>query len=372
MQFHAPSAEGLARADVSVLTITGHYDDTQLGALYHHQRLMNKAAEATKARSNLLIGPWDHYGTETGEPRVGGLKFGSAAGVDLWELREQWYAWLLRGEPKPAMLTDPVVYYITGDEEWRGAASLDAITDTVRTYYLASEAGTGDVFHSGRLSDAPEAGAEYEFVADPANDHTIRLESLKRPDEYPGVPFMPQTYNSLYMTSNGHDPTNGIFTTDLEGEGVVYHSAPLAGYLRIVGRPSLRLRMAVDVPDADVVVLLHEVCPDGSVVFLSSDTLRLRFRNLPEQPCFISPGEPFDVSFHRFRFIARTLNAGSRLRLTVRNAYSLLLEKNPHTDGSGEAGDVRRPARFKLIHDRDRPSALEIPVLDLSAGTRHG
>ena len=43
----------------------------------------------------------------------------------------------------------------------------------------------------------------------------------------------------------------------------------------------------------------------------------------------------WNLDLHRFRFVTRTLAAGSRLRLTIRNAYSLLLAKNTHTGGAG-------------------------------------
>jgi putative CocE/NonD family hydrolase len=362
MEFLIPPEEALREADVAVLSITGLYDDSQLGALYHHERLLKHASEATKARSHLLLGPWDHYGTETGEPRVGELGFGPAAGVDLRELRAQWYRHTMKGGDKPALLTDPVVYYQTGDEEWRGGASLEEISGPPRAYYHSSATGTGDVYHSGALRESPAPGPDYEFTADPADDHTIRLEMGRRPDEHPDVPTVPRTYNSLFLTSSGHDPTNGVFTVDLGREGVVYHTDPLTERLRVVGRPRLRMRMTLDVPDADLMVLLHEVRADGSVVFLSSELLRLRFRALPEQPCFAEPGEPFDLDLTGFRFVTRTLAEGSRLRLTVRNASSLLLGKNPHT-GKPAGVEAPRVAHYRVHHDTEHAPCLEVPVL---------
>jgi predicted acyl esterase len=361
MEFLVPSEEALRDADVSVLSITGMYDDSQLGALYHHERFVAHAGADARARSHLLIGPWDHYGTETGEPRVGELTFGPSANVDLRSLRAEWYRFALQGGDKPALLTDPVVYYQTGDEEWRGGASLAEISGKPQPYFLGSGTGSGDVYHSGSLLEKPETGPDYEFTADPADDHTLRLELVKRPDEHPDVPAVPRTFNSLFLTSSGHDPTNGVFTIDLGGEGVVYHTDPLTERLPLVGRPRLRMRMTLDVPDADLLVLLHEVRPDGAVVFLSSDLLRLRFRNLPEQPCFAEPGEAFDLDLTGFRFITRTLAEGSRLRLTVRNASSLLLGKNPHT---GKPADIEEPrvAHYRVHHDADQAPSIEIPI----------
>ena len=101
------------------------------------------------------------------------------------------------------------------------------------------------------------------------------------------------------------------------------------------------------------------------MVFLSSDLLRLRFRDLPRQPSFATPGEPFELELNRFRFVTRTLAAGSRLRLTVRNAYSVLLGKNPHT-GAGGGADGSRTATFRLLHDVGAPPVLTFPVVTQS------
>src|SRR5215207_4451305 len=60
-----PSPEQYARINLPILTVTGHYDDDQLGALTFYERHMKYGTEAAKAKHYLLIGPWDHAGTRT-------------------------------------------------------------------------------------------------------------------------------------------------------------------------------------------------------------------------------------------------------------------------------------------------------------------
>ena len=45
------------------------------------------------AKHYLIIGPWDHAGTRTPNPDVGGLHFGPASMLDLNKLHTDWYGW---------------------------------------------------------------------------------------------------------------------------------------------------------------------------------------------------------------------------------------------------------------------------------------
>ncbi|HEY2942093.1 MAG TPA: CocE/NonD family hydrolase, partial [Vicinamibacteria bacterium] len=71
-----PSAADYGRISIPILTITGHYDDDQYGAMhYYRSHMAHGTAEATR-RHFLVVGPWDHAGTRTPSREVGGLSFG--------------------------------------------------------------------------------------------------------------------------------------------------------------------------------------------------------------------------------------------------------------------------------------------------------
>jgi len=115
-----------------------------------------------------------------------------------------------------------------------------------------STPGPKDVFHSGWLATAPGDGPDYSVEFDPAAPRTRRLELESRSGAAPDSPLFPMAYNSLLMTELGNDPTNQVFTVSLDGEGVVYHSAPLGEPLPLTGKPALRLRVVPDADDADL------------------------------------------------------------------------------------------------------------------------
>src|SRR5439155_2114663 len=133
-----PAAEHYARINLPLLTITGHYDDDQLGALTFYERHMKYGTDAAKAKHFLLMGPWDHAGTRTPAREVGGLTFGEKSLLDLNDLHRQWYDWTMKGGPKPEFLAQRIAYYMPGEgaEEWRHADSLDGIPAAARAYHL--------------------------------------------------------------------------------------------------------------------------------------------------------------------------------------------------------------------------------------------
>src|SRR5262249_38311372 len=105
-----PTAEQYAQLQIPILTITGSYDDDQLGALTHYREYMRNATPAGRGRHYLIIGPWDHAGTRTPQAEFGGLRFGPASLLDLPQLHLDWYAWTMQGGSKPSFLQKPVAY----------------------------------------------------------------------------------------------------------------------------------------------------------------------------------------------------------------------------------------------------------------------
>jgi len=355
-QAHYASDDQVALITAPVLTVTGTHDDCLAGTLHHWARFEQLAPAETRDASHLLIGPWDHAGTDSGHNIVGDLHFAAAAKVDLRALRTDWFRHVLFGEPAPDLLTDRVVYYVAGAEEWWSADALVDATVATKSVYPVSTPGPNDVFHSGWLATEPGDGSDYSIRLDPTDSRARRLELEQRPGAAPDNPLFAPAYNSLLMTHAGNDPTNQIFTVSIDGEGVIYHSAPLIEPLALIGKPALRLRVIPDADDADVLVLLHEVRPDGQTILLSSDLIRLSLRDRGREPQPLVAGEENEVDITDFRFCSREVGRGSRLRLTVRSAWSTLTF--PDADGL-----TSHPAvTLRLVHRATQPAVLTLPL----------
>ncbi len=153
-QAMAPTPAQYAAMSVPILTITGHYDDDQAGAMSYYREHMQYGNESARRNHYLILGPWDHAGTRTPAKEVGGLTFGDASMVDLNELHADWYDWTAKSGAVE-FLKKRVAYYVAGPgaEEWKYADDLDSIPTERRKLYLASTGGSAnDVVHSGDLA----------------------------------------------------------------------------------------------------------------------------------------------------------------------------------------------------------------------------
>jgi predicted acyl esterase len=93
---------------------------------------------------------------------------------------------------------------------------------------------------------------------------------------------------------------------------------------------------------------------------LSSDLLRLSCRHYDGGHDWLVPGEPTPIDFVRFKWCQRRVRAGSRLRLAIRHASSLMLNAYPH----GRPADAP-VAHLQVLHDAVRAPRLVLPLGEL-------
>lgn len=341
----APTVDDYKRIDIPILTITGHYDGDQPGAMTYYLRHMQYGAPSGKGKHYLIIGPWDHPGTRTPKKEVGGLTFGDASVLDLNKLHKEWYDWTMKSGPKPEFLKNRVAYFVPGSEEWKYVPSLEAITPLKRKLFLHSPGNSAkDVFHSGQLDEMKPADEKPDhFVYDPLDTRPAALE---------------QKEVSAYLTDQTH-------AMNLFGNGLVYHSEPFNADTEVTGYIHLVAWMALDVPDTDFAAEVDEIKADGTSVQLTSDILRARYRDSLMEEKLVKPGEINRYSFHGFTFFSRRVAKGSRLRLILVCPNSIQLEKNYNGGGvvAKESAKDAHTAHVALYHDAQHESFVEIPVV---------
>jgi len=339
-----PTPAEFARLSLPILSITGQYDGDQPGAIALYRAHFAHGAEQAKARHYLVIGPWDHAGTRTPKADFGGMTFGEASRIDMNALHKAWYDWTMKDGDKPGFLADKVAYYVTGEDAWRYAPTLDAVTARRETWYLDSVEGrANDVFASGDLRrDRAGRGRPDRYVHDP-----LDLSPAEREAED----------GDGWLVDQRGDLRAG-------GGELFYHTPPFAEDVDVAGFFSLSAWIELDRPDTDIMVTLREVRPDGSTVFLASSGIRARYRHDLRRPQPAIPGAVERYDFDEFTFVARRIGKGSRLRLNIAPVNSMYAEKNYNTGGV-VAAQSRKDARtvtVTLHHDPRRPSALTVPI----------
>ena len=318
-----PGTSDYARMDLPILTITGHYDGDQPGAMTYYRRHMEHGSQKGRNRHYLLIGPWDHAGTRTPADEVGGLKFGKASVLDLNNLHREWYDWTMKDGPKPRFLEKRVTYYVAGADVWKYADRLETIPAKPEVFYLTSpDGGAKDAFRSGTLSRTkPGKGSPASYVYDPLDVRPAELEREAIKNE---------------LTDQRH-------ALSLSGNGLVYHSEPIAEATEITGYLKLIAWIALDVPDTDFAVSVSEIKADGTFIALAEDMKRARYRKSLRKEQLVTPGSIERYEFASFRFFSRRLEKGSRLRLVFSSPNSIYLEKN-YNSGGDVAAESRNDA----------------------------
>jgi uncharacterized protein len=284
-----PYREEFAGIKIPVLQTAGYYFGGPGAAVYLLQQHLKYQPQA---EHYLIIGPYDHFmaqrGTATADGDVrqlSGYTLDPAALINLVELRFQWFDYVLKGGPKPALLADKINYQVTGANLWKHAASIAAMANGSVRYYLAAGSATGtDRAH--RLSPAQPPGGVIRQSVDFARRRAADLN-----------------------TAGG-----GVQDRQLDSSnGLVFLSAPLAEPLEMSGLFSGHLDFITNKKDFDFQVALYELTAAGDYIQLAPYWSRASFVGDPSQRHLLRPGRRESLDFRSMRLMSRQLATHSRL-----------------------------------------------------------
>ncbi|HTW36728.1 MAG TPA: CocE/NonD family hydrolase [Rhizomicrobium sp.] len=330
-----PYEREFAHIDIPVLTTTGYYDGGQIGATYY---LAEQYKYLPHAEHYLVIGPYDHGSGNRGTINVMGDDVGTldgyrldpAAHIDLGELRYQWFAYVFRHGPKPAILQDKINYEVMGANLWRHAPSLAAMADQRPRFFLSS-AREGNAYKLA--ADTPKRRASVAL--------TVNMADRTDADRIaPGGDIddsAVDTWNSLEFVGD-----------------------PIAKPLEMSGLFSGHLDFISNKKDFDFIVQFYERTAQGRYFELSTYMARASFVGDRRFRRLLMPGVRTRLDFTSERLTSRLLQSGSRI------VVLLGVFKQPNIEinyGSGKPvgdetiADAGAPLRIDWFND----SYLAIP-----------
>lgn len=336
-----PTDEQLAGLTMPVLTMCGYFDGDQPGALEFYRR--HQRFSGGKADHYLVLGPWGHDQVRKPEAEFFGIKVGESSVIDALGLHADWFAFTMEDGPRPAFLQKKVAYYVMGADKWRYADTLGAVTARHDVLYLGSGENPVSAYRAGTLAPKPAGKDEPDhYIYDPRDLGALLLE-------------LSQTQSHLV------DQTALLTDT---ADKLVYQSAPFEKDTEVSGVFKFAAWIAIDQPDTDFLVSIHDIAPDGTSMFLTDTRMRARYREGLRTEKLIDTKAPLRYDFDRFTFVSRLIKAGNRLRLVIRANQSVAWQRN-YNSGKPVADETMADARtvtVRLFHDSARPSALSIPV----------
>lgn len=335
-----PYQKEFASVDLPVLTTTGYYDGGQGGAIYYFQQhhLFRPTAE-----HYLLIGPYSHITGQRGtidllgdeQKSLGGYELDPAAQINIGEIRYQWFDYIFKGAPKPAILGDQVNYEVMGANTWRHAPSLAAMGAQRVRYYLSRTSATAGYELTRRKPNAANSIRQTVDLADRSDVDREFSGSSAAGD----------------LLSRSIDLHNRLkFVTE-----------PFAKSTELSGLFSARLAFTTNKRDFDFSVQLYELMPSGEFMQLSWYLARASYVKDMSHRHLLIPGRPQELAFESARVTSRLIHPGSRLIAVLG-----IVKQPNHQINYGTGKDVSvetiADAHSPLTVDWGASSYIEVPV----------
>ena len=313
-----PQGEEFGRIKIPVFSITGYFDDDQLGALYYWKQLQswNK-----NHKSYLLIGPWDHGGSQ-GFPQSDllGYKTDPVSNIRIEPIIFEWFNHILKGAPLPKLLMGKINYQVMGANEWKTAASLE-------TMYNDSL-----VFHPGGVLTK----GSYALTTKPASNTNIHQSiDLAYRGETLHVGENEEGLLSIVDSVLGPDPNKLVFISE-----------PFTKSVTISGPIRADVLAKINKKDMDLVLELYEQFADGRIMYLSKNIQRASYARVLGQRNLLTPGKWEMIPLHENYQATKRLSPGSRIiiRLGINKTPDWQINYGTGRDVSTESIlDAREP-----------------------------
>lgn len=319
----------------AVLVVGGWFDAEDLfGALKTYEAIEQ---QSPSNHNRLVMGPWTHGAWERGEwSKFGGYQFGSNTSAWFQQLEFNFFNHYLKN--KGTFDMPEATVFVTGSNEWKSFDQWPPKNTRPQKWYLLPE---------NKLDVSPseaKAGSFDKYTSDPANP----------------VP---------YIDRKSGDRINEYMVADQQfaaqrSDVLHYTSAALTSNLTICGPIAANLFVSTSGTDADFVVKLIDVLPDGKQQLVRAEVLRGKFRNSYEKPEAFTPGKVTPVKLV-LNDMAHTFLKDHKLMVQVQSSWFPLVDRNPQKFINIPGADEKdfQKADIKLYTDKKYPSHVEIYIL---------
>ncbi|TXJ26307.1 MAG: CocE/NonD family hydrolase [Chitinophagaceae bacterium] len=324
-----PYKEEFTKIDIPILSTTGYYDGGQIGEMYYYRELFKYNPNA---EHYLLIGPYGHFGSQGFPDSVyNGYRIDDAARVPIHDIIYQWFDYIFKGAPKPAILKDKINYQVMGTNEWKHSPSLNKMANDSLVFYLTDKA-PGNKY--GLTTKKPSANS---FLHQ-------RIDFGDRNSRNSYYYFNQLIYDKLF-------PNNGLLLL----------SDPLKQETELSGNFTGVLKAAINKKDMDFSVALFELMPDGRYFLLSYFMGRASYAKDIMHRNLLVPGKKETIPFTNSYMTSRKLARGSRIAIILNINKSAFEQINYGTGGDVNKETIKDagvPLNIKWFGD----SYIKLPV----------
>jgi putative CocE/NonD family hydrolase len=331
----------------AVMVVTGWYDAEDLYGSFKSYRVIEK--QNPKSNNVLVVGPWAHGGWGSGDgDKLGPINFGSkTAFFYRSEIEFPFFERYLK-DAKHAAPAEATVFE-TGSNVWRAFDTWPPRQTQPRQLFFKEK---------GQLDfNAPTANGGFdEYLSDPAKP----------------VPFTEAVTPRM---------TNEYMVDDQRFAGrrpdvLVYQTQAMTEDLTLAGSIDVDLWVTTTGTDADFIVKLIDVFPDGTdpalqpgyQMLVRSEVFRGRFRNSFEKPEAFVPNHPTRIRIELLDVLHR-FKKGHRLMVQIQSTWFPLVDRNPQKFVPNiffaKPEDYQK-ATHRVLRSVEHPTALRVGVLGIA------
>lgn len=378
--------------DIPIWIVGGWYDSYTRATFQNFEGLNQRK----KGPVRVLVGPWTHGSTMPELSYAGDVDFGPEAALNSFrDLHLAWFDWTLKGIDTGLTDETPVRIFVMGGGDghratsgrlfhggqWRNENEWPLARTKYTPYYIHS---------NGTLSSDPptdENHTTYRFdPSDPVPSIGGNVSSLSALDPLPPgiadpayVPRSARVHN--VMEPGGFDQIESpkfygckppYLPLGSRRDILIFQSAPLETDMEITGPIEVKLWVSSSAPDTDFTAKLIDVYPpnrwypNGYALNLTDSILRMRYRNGPEQPDFLPPGEIDQITITLYP-TSNLFAAGHCIRLDISSSNFPRFDVNPNTGDPISTERRRQGADNTVYHGPDHPSHIVLPIIPLEA-----
>ncbi len=303
----------------------------------------NGPTDVARKGQKLIVGPWSH-GT-TLAAITGQTVFGPAAQVLLEDLHMTWFDHWLRDIDNGIDREPPVRVFAMGTNAWNTFSDWPPPESRPTSYYFHSNGAATTARGDGVLStDPPGDERPDHFVYDPLNPcPTVGGAVFPFPLDVPPGQF---------------DQTRVEERPDV----LCYTTAPLDRDTEVTGPIEVHLWASSTARDTDFTAKLVDVLPDGTPLNLIDGIFRARYRSGFGSVALLDPGVPVELHID-LAGISNVFRPGHRIRVEISSSNFPRFDRNTNTGGIIAAESVNIVAMNTILHDRQHPSQIVLPVI---------
>lgn len=323
----------LKNVHTAVLVVGGWFDaEDMFGALKTYEAIEK---QSPGNNNKLVMGPWTHGGWERPDwNKFAGYTFGSNTSAYLQQLEFDFFKYHLKG--KGNFTATEATMFVTGSNEWKSFTQWPPKETTAVQWYF-------DAGH--KLAASKKVSGSDAYVSDPANP----------------VP---------YINKKSDDRINEYMAADQQfaaerNDVLHYTGETLTQDITLCGPVTANLFASISTTDADFIVKLIDVLPNGTQQLVRAEVLRGKFRNSFTQPEPFVPNKITPVTLV-LNDVAHTFLKGHQVMVQVQSSWFPLVDRNPQTFVNiATAGEKDfQKATIQVYHDAAHPSGITVQQLN--------